>query len=88
MTVLKKLGIVVAGMSAIIGTMTACSEDPRAVEEDIRNHWLQRTAKNDFFERDIQLEDGTTVHCLFWMNDKTYKVGGMWCRELGTGDND
>lgn len=86
MTTLKKLGIVVVGV--IIGAMTACSSNPGAVEEDIRSQWLQRTAKNDFFERDIQLEDGTTVHCLFWLNDKTHKASGMWCREPKTGDND
>lgn len=88
MTALKKLGIVVAGMSVIGAGLASCSSSPQQVEEDRNLQWLQRTAANDFYERDIQLQDGTVVRCLFWMSDKNAHINGMWCREPKPGDND
>lgn len=88
MTALKELGIILAGMAAIVAALSGCTPSSEEVAKENEENWLQRTAANDFYERDIQLQDGTVVRCLFWLSDKNRHINGMWCREPKPGDND
>lgn len=55
---------------AIVGlllALMACSSPEYTVDKD------------DTFERDVKLDDGRTVHCLFWWDRTSTGLTGMSC---------
>lgn len=55
--------------AAILVTLLACGTPTPTYD----------VGKTDTFEQDITLQDGRTVHCLFWLDQNRSSHTGMSC---------
>lgn len=72
-----------AGAALVLATAVLLGGCADFGTEQVRE---ERTQQGDFFEKDVTLQDGTVLHCLFW--SPTNHQGGVWCQEPKKGDND